>query len=371
LGKTTVDVDGDRFLINGRPTYPGRRFRGHRIEGLLLNARMVQAVFDDLNPATRSMFDYPDGPFDAERNTNEFIAAMPSWRSAGLLAFTVNFQGGSPQGYSREQPWHNSAFEADGRLRPDYAARMGRILDRADELGMVVILGLLYFGQDQRLRDEAAVVAAVENAAQWIVAGRHTNVIVEIANEIDVPHYTHQILKSERCHELIEMVQRVSTGRVANRAGRLLAGTSYRGGSIPRPNVVGVADVLLLHGNHIDDPAEIRLMVRETRAVANFRGQPIVFNEDDHFDFDRDDNNFMAAIAEGASWGLFDYRLPGEGPECGFQSVPVDWRINSPRKRAFFNLVAEMTGSEARSEGPIEIARAKTGRAQGTIVVNR
>jgi hypothetical protein len=348
MGKTTVDLEGDRFLIDGRPTYPGRWFRGHRIEGLLLNARMVQGVFDDLNPATRSMFAYPDGPFDAERNTIEFVTAMPRWRSAGLLAFTVNFQGGSPQGYSRAQPWHNSAFEADGGLRPDYAARMGRIIERADELGMVVILGYFYFGQDRRLTDEAAVIAGVENATEWLVGGGYTNVIVETANEIDVPRYTHQILKPDRCHELIEMVQRGSSGRVANRAGRLLVGTSYRGGSIPRQNVVGVADVLFLHGNHIDDPAEIRLMVRETRAVPNYRGQPIVFNEDDHFDFERDDNNFMAAIAEGASWGLFDYRLPGEGPECGFQSVPVDWRINAPRKRASFNLVAEMTGSEAR-----------------------
>jgi len=348
LARTTIDVDGDRFLIDGRPTYPGRRFRGHRIEGLLLNARMVQGVFDDLNPATRSMFDYPDGPFDAERNTSELIAAMPSWRSAGLLAFTVNFQGGSPQGYSSEQPWHNSAFEADGRLRPDYAARMRRIIERADELGMVVILGYFYFGQDQRLIDEAAVVAAVQNATEWIVGAGYTNVIVEIANEIDVPRYTHQILKPDRCHELIAMAQEVSAGRVAKRAGRLPVGTSYRGGSVPRPNVVEVADVLFLHGNHIDDPAEIRLMARETRALPNYRGQPIVFNEDDHFAFEQDDSNFMAAIAEGASWGLFDYRLPGEGPECGFQSVPVDWRITSPRKRAFFNLVAEMTGSEAR-----------------------
>jgi hypothetical protein len=169
LGRTTVDVDGDRFLIDGRPTYPGRRFRGHRIEGLLLNARMVQGVFDDLNPATRPLFAYPDGPFDAERNTNEFVAAMPSWRSAGLLAVTVNCQGGSPQGYSSEQPWHNSAFAADGRLRPDYAVRMARIVERADELGMVVILGCFYFGQDQRLSDEAAVVAAADNAAERIV----------------------------------------------------------------------------------------------------------------------------------------------------------------------------------------------------------
>jgi hypothetical protein len=98
-----------------------------------------------------------------------------------------------------------------------------------------LILGCFYFGQDHRLTDEAAVIAAVANAADWVVTGGYANVIIEIANEIDVPRYAHQILKPERCHELIELVQRASTGRVANRAGRLLVGTSYRGGSLPGP----------------------------------------------------------------------------------------------------------------------------------------
>src|SRR5690606_10072918 len=101
----------------------------------LLNSRMVQGVFDDLNPQTRHFWAYPDGPYDADRNTGEFIAAMQAWADHGLHAFTLNLQGGSPQGYSREQPWHNSAFESSGALRPDYMARCGRILDRADELG--------------------------------------------------------------------------------------------------------------------------------------------------------------------------------------------------------------------------------------------
>ena len=140
-------------------------------------------------------------------------------------------------------------------------------------------------------------------------------------------------------------MQQVSAGRVNNDAGRLYAGTSYRGGSIPGPDVAAVSDVLYLHGNHVDGPDRIRDMVRNTRALENYRGQPIVFNEDDHFDFEQDDNHFIAAVGEGASWGLFDYRFPGEGPENGFQSVPVDWRINSPRKQAFFDLVARMSGT--------------------------
>jgi hypothetical protein len=35
-----------------------------------------------------------------------------------------------------------------------------------------------------------------------------------------------------------------------------------------------------------------------------------------------------------------------EKPIMGFQSVPVDWGINSERKKGFFNLVKEITGTE-------------------------
>ncbi len=160
---TVVSIRGDQFVINDKPTYEGRSWNGHRIEGLLMNSRMVQATFDDLNAASRDQWIYPDGkPYDADRNTNEFIEAMPEWRKQGLLAFTLNFQGGSPQGYSKVQPWHNSAFTADGSLRTDYMQRFERVLDRADSLGMVVILGYFYFGQDERLADEAAVKHGVE-----------------------------------------------------------------------------------------------------------------------------------------------------------------------------------------------------------------
>jgi hypothetical protein len=58
--QTTVAIQGDGFLINGRPTYQGRTWRGMRIEGLLQNSRMVQGIFDDLNPETRNLWAYPD-----------------------------------------------------------------------------------------------------------------------------------------------------------------------------------------------------------------------------------------------------------------------------------------------------------------------
>jgi hypothetical protein len=344
--RTAVSIDKDAFLINGAPTYPGRRWRGRKVEGLLFNARMVQGIFDDLNPSTRGRWDYPDGPWDAERNTDELLAAMPSWHDAGLAAFTLNLQGGSPEGYSREQPWHNSAFTADGALRDDYLGRLRRVLDAADDLGMAVILGLFYFGQDGRLDDERAVVRASLAITDWLVARAYTHVLVEIANEADVQRYTHGILKAGRGHELIALVQDRSAGKLATPAGRLLVSTSMRGGALPPEAIVETADYLLLHGNHVEVPSEIRRMVRDCRAARAYRGQPILFNEDDHFDFDAPDNHMLAAFGEHAGWGYFDYRMAGEGFREGFQSVPVDWTIGSERKRGFFRLLAEITGAD-------------------------
>ena len=47
--QTAVSIAGDAFYINGNITYPGRFYNGHKVEGLLLNSRMVQGVFDDRN----------------------------------------------------------------------------------------------------------------------------------------------------------------------------------------------------------------------------------------------------------------------------------------------------------------------------------
>ncbi|MDX1944361.1 MAG: hypothetical protein SFU86_03065, partial [Pirellulaceae bacterium] len=339
--RTEITIVGDDFHLNGKPTYSGRVWNGHRIEGLLLNSRMVQGIFDDLNPKTAEQWAYPDtGRWDADRNTREFVAAMPTWRKHGLLSFTINLQGGSPQGYSKNQPWHNSAFTDTGDLRPEYMARLKLILDKADELGMAPIVGYFYFGQDERLKDETAVLRATDEATRWLLDQGYRNVLVEVNNECNLK-YDHEILQPRRVSELIRRVQgHTKDGR------RLLVSTSYGGGKVPEARVVKVADFLLLHGNGVADSAKIGRMARETRAVEGYRPMPILFNEDDHFEFDEPTNNFVAAIGERASWGYFDFRKGNEKFADGYQSVPVDWGIHSSRKRSFFVKLAEITGSE-------------------------
>ena len=333
---THVTIEGERFFIDGEPTYKGRTFQGYRIEGLLLNNRMVQATFDDANLETRSLWAYPDtGEWDPERNVNEFLEALPVYREHGLLAITVNFQGGNPQGYGQGQPWENNAFTPEGEIRPDYLSRMKRVLDRMDELGMAAILGVFYFGQDERLKDEAAVVRALDNTVAWVLESGYRHVLLEVNNECNVKKYDHEILMPERVSELIERAKGITReGR------RLLVGTSYGGRFIPLENVVRTSDFLLIHGNGVKDPKRIAEMVDETRAVPGYRPMPILFNEDDHYDFDRPYNNFIAAVSKGASWGCLD--IGENNYRDGYQSPPVNWGLSTERKRAFHRLVREI-----------------------------
>ena len=157
------------------------------------------------------------------------------------------------------------------------------------------------------------------------------------------PGYDHEILRPARVHELIERV------RKTERAGRrLLVGTSYGGNVIPQENVVRVSDFLLIHGNGVKEPARITEMIAQTRNIPGYRPMPILFNEDDHENFDQPANNCAAAVAEHVSWGWFDFRRKGEGPDEGYQSPPVNWGISSARKRDFFDYLAAITVDASR-----------------------
>ena len=352
--RTTVTIEADRFLINGRPTYEGRTWTTsyggvYPVEGLLMNARLVQGIFDDLNPRTRGQWGYPDtGRWDPERNTREFIDAMAAWREHGLLSFTLNLQGGCPYGYCRAQPWENTAFRPDGSLRPDFLNRLTRILDRADALGMVPILGYFYFGQDERLLDEAAVKRAVDNATAWVLDQGYRNVIIEINNECSIAAYDHAVLRCDRVHELIERAKNIQ-----RHGHRLYVSTSLAGGAVPPPAIVAASDFVLLHGNGVRNPERMVEMIRQVRQMNGYTPKPIVNNEDDQpwlaaeQGWGERGNNFVASAKNYASWGYFDFRRQEEDGDynLGFQSMPVNWQITSARKRDFFNLLATITGN--------------------------
>lgn len=284
--QAVVSIEGDRFLINGRPTYAGL---APKALGKLMNARMVNATFDDENPATRP------AELDPEATTARFIDSMDEYKANGILAFTLNLQGGNP-GYEGAI---NSAFARDGSLKPATMGRIARAIEAADRRGMVIILGLFYQRQDQVLAGEDAVRAATRRAIEWVKAKGYTNVLIEIANEYRHGGFDHAILREEAGQvRLMDLVRSVHPG--------LLVSTSGLGDARLHPSLCRAADFVLLHGNETE-PEDF---APRLDAITGY-GKPIVFNEDwcfsdDHRGVGDAPAKAKAAFENGASWGIMN-----------------------------------------------------------------
>lgn len=357
-GQTEVDISGEDFLINDQLTYSTIPDSPSAVHGLLFNVRSVNATFDDLSLGAGGLpagflddnGTYPDnnfagyGPWNPSANTDRFIAALPSWRAKGVLAVTLNFQGGCS--CTRHDPGNgiilagdnqtpnNNPYGSNGTpIEPDYLDRVGRCIDALDANGMVCILGLFYFGQDQRIsnaNDSQAVKDAVDAVVDWVLANDWRNVLIEVNNETTVGGYQHDILTPGRVHELF---QRVKTRSVRPDGTRLFVSASSTGTSLPPDAWMLEADFFLPHGNGLNS-TQLSQLVSDYRANARWQAnpRPICFNEDSV-----SIANLDAAAAAHASWGLYDDRH--------HQSVwPANWTIWHPDDIAFFDRVAELVG---------------------------
>ncbi len=157
--RTEVAIRGDRFLINGQPTYEGRTWKGHKIEGLLLQqpdgaGHLRRPEPRDARPLGLSRHGQLGRRAQHPRVPRRHAASGAStacWPSRSTCRAAAR------RATPRTSPGTTPPSPPTASCGPSTWTGWRRILDRADELGMVVILGLFYFGQDERLKDEAAV----------------------------------------------------------------------------------------------------------------------------------------------------------------------------------------------------------------------
>lgn len=374
------------FHINGAPTYSGLGLPVSS-EGLLHNIRWVQASIDDADGVTNWSNIGPTTGWDPEENTDTFIDALAEWKSYGVRAFTINFQGGcqctaipevsggnqtgtlinSPfgtNGVKGFDDWDNDVDSPESQI----LRRAGSFIRAADDMGMVVILGVFYFGQDDLFggtaADDLPIRAAVDRTIQWIIENDFTNVIVEIANEADISINGNQFYKYDILNEpsnpalarVSDLLQRVRLIRDPNGTdpspgytnnpgsvietqlgGQILTTVSGRGrvngvGFIPYDSWIENSDVVLLHGNGYN-PSNLGQLVDDTRAriaalstpVGNSFEKPVVFNEDpggSHTSsgIQNKTQHLQIAHDKKASWGLYW--------DSYHQSNPFDPRIH-------------------------------------------
>jgi len=351
-GQTVVAIRGPQFTLNGQPTYTaasGFRSADPNLQGVLLNVRAVQAIFDDANypnggsrahPYPSSLvgdisFDYPGGPWDPERNVREFLAALPEWRRCGVLAITVNLQGGGPSDGNSTRQYLNSGFDPHGALKPAYADRLRRVIEEADRLGMVVIVGFFYSGSNERIAagpEDRYAKEALRQASLFLKNLPHRNILIEIENEVSAG-FSHPIMQPDGILDAVLLAQKTVERQIP-------VSMSWIRAAMPRDARVDAAmraaDYVMFHTNR-KTPDEVHSDIQAMRRWAG-DDRPIMINEDGVSTF-----NLQAAVQEHVGWGYYDQGLGNY--HDGFQSPPVSWRIDTLTKWVFFEQAARLTGS--------------------------
>ncbi len=282
--KSSVSIEGDKWYFNDEVINPGSP-----AEGLLMNVRMVNTVFEDRGEELEKR----NSGFDPDANTNAFIDKIPEYVSSGVNAFTLCLQGGMP-GYEGAI---NTAFNSDGSLRDDYLQRVERVIRACDDNGAAVILSLFYQRQHSHhsaLTGKESIRKAVENSVNWIADKGFTNVVLEISNEYRHGGFRNWVdgewlMSEEGQVELMELAQQHHP--------ELLVSTSGMGNGLFHELLANAADFLLIHFN----TTSLDLYESRIKDVQKY-GKPLVCNEDDKLG---PEGAFAQAIAvkNGCSWG--------------------------------------------------------------------
>ena len=323
MGKTNISIENESFLINGKLTYSEINTSKPQAHGLLMNARFIQGIFDDqADPGRFARWGHSE--WNAEANTQALVDALPQWYGYGLRAFTVGFQGGGPCFTVSNDTIDNNPFGKDGtELDLAYTERMDTLIRGADEQGMAVIVSYFYGAQARRLKDGRAVRNAVIGASKFLHEGGYTNVLIEVANEMNIGAFKeHPIVREpEGMASLIDLAREASGGMAVGCSG---------GGGYRNREVAEASDYILIHGNS-QTRQRYYAMIQEIKGWE--QNKPIVCNEDSQAL-----GNMGVAFKTHTSWGYYNNMTK--------QEPPANWGVTKGEDTFFAHRMAEGIGIE-------------------------
>lgn len=119
----------------------------------------------------------------SDKSVNDLINHLDEYKSYGLNTISTFFMG------SRFSDIHG--YNPDGSLNTLYQQRMGKLIEACDKRGMVVLVGILYWGSGLHERTnkfyenwkQEDVIKAMRNTVKWLLDNKYQNVFIDPDNE--------------------------------------------------------------------------------------------------------------------------------------------------------------------------------------------
>ncbi len=121
----------------------------------------------------------------SEAVTERHITNLDNMAAHGINLVGFYIQGANA-GWPNPEAGLNG-FTRDGRIKPEVAQRLERLVRALDERGMVSMVGLISPRKDQDFYDDAAIQRAIEETGKFLVAKKLKNVFVDLCHEFDNP----------------------------------------------------------------------------------------------------------------------------------------------------------------------------------------
>lgn len=361
--------DQRSFYVRDNPrapwqkTYSGAEYRPEA-QGKLMNVRLAQAIFQDEYLKER--------PFDPDRNTDAAIEALDFYKRHGILMINVSLQGaqagydaavngidrGNGFRFGSLKGTYVSAFRPDGSLKPEWLSRLDRLLRAAEQRGMIVNLMYFYQGQDEVFRSTAAIHGAARSITDWLIQNHHRNVLIDVANEYDLPgdswNFSNYI--PQNILQLVDDVrQRFKFRRSDFQAP---VGASSDGRMLYPRAVEGQVDVILVHGN--GRPVEYK-----QRRLAQLQqlGRPVLMTEDENGrvtsteNLAKDLESCDLLFREAAGWGYMPWVQAQRFPFRFLPASTARVRDDLPepeRDMVYFHAVLDHVASLVLKQPPQE-----------------
>jgi len=329
-----ITFNQSKIFYNGNVTYPNSK-----VEGSLMTVRVANGIFDDkVNPSFFDDFPLVCGLnswefnnatyvfWNASENTQRLVQAIPEYKSYGINAITVNMQGGCScsRGISGTGQWvDNNPYlkYPNGTLYvdPAYLNRIDSVIQTAKDNEVIVVLGVIYFGQAPRIPSSADKLEATRLIVNHVMEKNFSNVMIETGNEVSGGVYL----------DMVKLVKNMT----ANNSFFIPAGYSNGFNQNHSDDYLSVADVVFVHPTYLTwDDANITEFVNDYKNKTAYRGQPIIMTEDDK---DSTVKYLLQSADAGLGWGYYNDKEK--------QSVPANFSVYSDNDKLFFGTVKNLT----------------------------
>ena len=306
-----------------------------------MNARLVQGIFDDRNPETRDRWKYPDTACGIPSATRA-SSSMP-WRPGERTACSLSrsiCRAGAPRAIRRTSRGTTVLSSRTAHSGPTTWRGSTAFSTVPTSSAWLRSSATSTSDRTSASRAKAPSCAATRLATEWLLDRDYRNVLVEVANECDNARYDHAILKPARDRRAHRAGQNAVT-RAADDSPSARASTAGRfrhRRSPPRPtSSCSMATACPTRSasrrwsaGRAPSQAGSPSPSSSTRTITSTSTSPRTTCR-----------RPSRATPRGAT------SIPVQSDyENGYQCPPVNWGINTDRKKAFFGLLRKMTNDK-------------------------